>query len=181
MQPLNLVINLVVPEEVILGRIMGKFAYTKRIFFFRKPSFYISYSFFPLSHLDRWVHIPSGRVYNLSYNPPKIAGHDDVTGEPLSKRQDDNPDTFKVRIQKYQTLTAPLLDHYKDVMVTLKGNTSDEIYPQIERELVNRFGMLPHRLEIKAASVPKSRANFRKTTRAPQVVDNEQSCMAAGI
>ncbi|CAO3676269.1 unnamed protein product [Umbelopsis vinacea] len=152
MQPLNLVINLVVPEEVILGRIM-----------------------------DRWVHIPSGRVYNLSYNPPKIAGHDDVTGEPLSKRQDDNPDTFKVRIQKYQTLTAPLLDHYKDVMVTLKGNTSDEIYPQIERELVNRFGMLPHRLEIKAASVPKTRANFRKTTRAPEVVDNERSCMAAGI
>lgn len=156
--------------------------HTPKEFFFSENQVFIFHTpFFPYHTLDRWVHIPSGRVYNLSYNPPKIAGHDDVTGEPLSKRPDDNPDTFKVRIQKYQTLTAPLLDHYKDVMVTLKGNTSDEIYPQIERELVNRFGMLPHRLEIKAASVPKSRANFRKTTRAPQVVDNEQSCMAAGI
>ena len=40
---------------------------------------------------DRWVHLPSGRVYNLSYNPPKVAGHDDETGEPLTKRPDDNP------------------------------------------------------------------------------------------
>ncbi|GAB5589325.1 hypothetical protein Unana1_04225 [Umbelopsis nana] len=150
MQPLNLVINLVVPEEVILGRIM-----------------------------DRWVHIPSGRVYNLSYNPPKVTGRDDVTGEPLSKRSDDNPDTFKVRIQNHNTTTKPLLEHYKDILVTLKGNTSDEIYPQIERELVNRFGMLPRRLEIKTTtSSLKPRGNFRKA-RTPQVVDNEQSqCMA---
>lgn len=41
--------------------------------------------------LDRWVHLPSGRVYNQSYNPPKIAGIDDATGEALAKRPDDNP------------------------------------------------------------------------------------------
>jgi hypothetical protein len=41
--------------------------------------------------LDRWVHLPSGRVYNLTYNPPKVAGFDDVTGEALTKRPDDNP------------------------------------------------------------------------------------------
>lgn len=43
---------------------------------------------------DRWVHLPSGRVYNLSYNPPKVAGLDDETGEPLTKRPDDNPVCF---------------------------------------------------------------------------------------
>lgn len=42
-------------------------------------------------YVDRWVHLPSGRVYNLSYNRPKIEGRDDVTGEPLTKRPDDNP------------------------------------------------------------------------------------------
>jgi hypothetical protein len=110
----------------------------------------------------------------LSYNPPKVTGRDDVTGEPLSKRSDDNPDTFKVRIQNHNTMTKPLLEHYKDILVTLKGNTSDEIYPQIERELVNRFGMLPRRLEIKTTtSSLKPRGNFRKA-RTPQVVDNEQ-------
>lgn len=41
--------------------------------------------------LARWVHLPSGRVYNDTYSAPKVAGHDDVTGEPLSKRPDDNP------------------------------------------------------------------------------------------
>jgi nucleoside-triphosphate--adenylate kinase len=44
---------------------------------------------------DRWVHLPSGRVYNLGYNRPRVDGRDDVTGEPLSKRPDDNP----VRLQ----------------------------------------------------------------------------------
>ena len=60
--PLSLIINLDVPDEVILSRIS-----------------------------DRWVHLPSGRVYNLSYNPPKVPGLDDATGEPLTKRPDDNP------------------------------------------------------------------------------------------
>jgi nucleoside-triphosphate--adenylate kinase len=45
----------------------------------------------PLAILDRWIHLPSGRVYNLGYNKPIIPGLDDVTGEPLSKRPDDTP------------------------------------------------------------------------------------------
>ncbi len=60
--PLTLVVNVDVPDDVILTRIS-----------------------------DRWVHLPSGRVYNMSYNPPKMDGLDDVTGEPLTKRPDDNP------------------------------------------------------------------------------------------
>ncbi|CAM0136154.1 Adenylate kinase 2 [Umbelopsis sp. WA50703] len=149
-QPLNLVINLSVPEEVILGRIM-----------------------------DRWVHIPSGRVYNLSYNPPKVTGRDDVTGEPLSKRADDNPDTFKVRLENHRSMTKPLLEHYKDILVTLHGNTSDEIYPQIERELVNRFGMLPRRLERNSSGINPIARRFRKSRAAPQVPE-EPHFMTAG-
>ncbi|KAI9268913.1 adenylate kinase-domain-containing protein [Phascolomyces articulosus] len=118
-QPLNLVINLEVPEDVILERIM-----------------------------DRWVHIPSGRVYNLSYNPPRVPNTDDVTGEPLSKRPDDNPEVFRVRMQQYKDMCAPILDHYSSIAVTLRGNTSDEIYPQIEREIVNRLGLLPGVLSV---------------------------------
>ncbi|KAF9017761.1 hypothetical protein CPC16_010133 [Podila verticillata] len=111
-QPLNLVIHLNVPEDVILQRIM-----------------------------DRWVHIPSGRVYNMTYNPPKRAGLDDVTGEPLERRPDDNPETFKIRLQKHHELTEPLLDYYKqrNILVSLAGNTSDEIYPQIRQLLQTRF------------------------------------------
>jgi nucleoside-triphosphate--adenylate kinase len=65
--PLSLVVNLDVPDEVILARIS-----------------------------DRWVHLPSGRVYNLSYNRPRVDGLDDETGEPLTKRPDDNP----VRVER---------------------------------------------------------------------------------
>ncbi|KAI9476158.1 MAG: adenylate kinase 2 [Benjaminiella poitrasii] len=113
-QPLNLVVNLQVPEDIILQRIM-----------------------------DRWVHIPSGRVYNLSYNPPRNPGLDDLTGEPLSKRPDDTPEVFKVRLDQHHAMAEPLLDYYQDIVVHVKGNTSDEIYPQIERELIHRFGTLP--------------------------------------
>jgi adenylate kinase family enzyme len=59
---LSLVINLDVPDSVILERIS-----------------------------DRWTHLPSGRIYNMSYNRPKVDGLDDVTGEKLVRRPDDNP------------------------------------------------------------------------------------------
>ena len=62
---LDLVLNLDVPHHVILKRIQ-----------------------------DRWIHSPSGRVYNYSFNPPKVDGIDDVTGEPLTKRSDDNVVTW---------------------------------------------------------------------------------------
>lgn len=83
-------------------------------------------------------------MYNLSYNPPRIPGVDDVTGEPLSKRPDDTPEVFKVRLEQHHAMAMPLLEHYQDIVVNCKGNTSDEIYPQIEKEIVNRFGILPN-------------------------------------
>lgn len=153
MQPLNLVINLQVPEDVILQRIM-----------------------------DRWVHIPSGRVYNLSYNPPRVPGLDDITGEPLSKRPDDTPEVFKVRLDQHHAMATPLLDHYHDVVVNVKGNTSDEIYPQIESEIVNRLGVLPGSAP-EAFSIASLRQKFQQSAATAAFVnvnDEEAKEVAAG-
>ncbi|KAJ2568181.1 Adenylate kinase 2 [Coemansia sp. RSA 1813] len=111
-QPLDAVVNLVVPESVILQRVV-----------------------------ERYVHVPSGRVYNLSYNPPKIAGIDDVTGEPLEHRPDDNPESFRRRLEQYHGLTKPLLEYYRSagVLASFPGETSDIIFPQIHSYLDDRF------------------------------------------
>jgi adenylate kinase len=61
----------------------------------------------------RRIHQPSGRVYHLSGNPPKIAGLDDLTGEPLIQREDDKEETVKKRLEVYHRQTAPLIDYYK--------------------------------------------------------------------
>eukprot|EP00731_Ephydatia_muelleri_P036012 Em0192g2a len=82
-QSLDTVINLDVPFATIIERIRG-----------------------------RWTHIPSGRVYNDSYNPPRVSGRDDVTGEPLVQRPDDHPDTVLKRLQQYETMTKPVLAYY---------------------------------------------------------------------
>ncbi|KIY50814.1 ADK-domain-containing protein, partial [Fistulina hepatica ATCC 64428] len=100
--PLSLVINLDVAAEIILSRID-----------------------------NRWVHLPSGRVYNLSYNRPKVEGLDDVTGEPLSKRPDDNPEVFAKRLEHFYALTFPLLEYYSAQSSTPspQGLPSDHLNP----------------------------------------------------
>lgn len=62
----------------------------------------------------RRVHEGSGRVYHLIYNPPKIEGKDDVTGETLVQRQDDQETTVRKRLQVYHSQTAPLIDYYQE-------------------------------------------------------------------
>ncbi|KAJ1846873.1 Adenylate kinase 2 [Coemansia sp. RSA 2708] len=111
-QPLNAVVNLQVPEAAILQRVV-----------------------------ERYVHVASGRVYNLTYNPPKVAGRDDVTGEPLEHRPDDNPDAFRCRLAQYHELTEPLLDYYaqRGVLTSFAGDTSDVIFPQFYDFLDRRF------------------------------------------
>jgi len=124
--PLTLIINLDVPDEVILSRIS-----------------------------DRYVHLPSGRVYNTSYNKPKVPGFDDITGEPLTKRPDDNPETFALRLNKFYEATSPLLDYYArqpssgTKLVTLKGSTSDDIWPQLDAIIRQAFPSLHERIEPK--------------------------------
>jgi adenylate kinase len=66
----------------------------------------------------RWVHPGSGRTYNLKFNPPKVAGKDDVTGEDLIQRVDDQEDTVRKRLQVYHAQTRPLVDYYSQWAAT---------------------------------------------------------------
>lgn len=61
----------------------------------------------------RLTHPASGRVYNLVSNPPKNAGVDDITGEPLVQREDDKEETVKKRLSVYHLQTAPLTAYYE--------------------------------------------------------------------
>jgi len=60
----------------------------------------------------RRVHVASGRTYHVKFNPPKVAGQDDVTGEPLIQREDDKEETVRKRLDVYQKQTRPLVDYY---------------------------------------------------------------------
>jgi len=60
----------------------------------------------------RRSHPASGRTYHLKFNPPKVAGVDDVTGEPLVQREDDKEETVGKRLQVYSDQTRPLVDYY---------------------------------------------------------------------
>ncbi len=61
----------------------------------------------------RRVHLPSGRTYHVIFNPPKVEGKDDVTGEPLIQRDDDKEETVKERLRVYHEQTEPLIDFYR--------------------------------------------------------------------
>jgi adenylate kinase len=60
----------------------------------------------------RRVHPASGRTYHIDFNPPRAPGKDDVTGEPLIQRPDDNEETVRRRIATYHLLTKPLIAYY---------------------------------------------------------------------
>lgn len=80
---LDAVVEINVPDEVIVGRVSG-----------------------------RRVHPASGRSYHILYNPPKTEGKDDVTGEDLVQRDDDREETVKKRLAVYHEQTAVLVDFY---------------------------------------------------------------------
>jgi adenylate kinase len=82
---LDFVVEIAVPDSEIIERISG-----------------------------RWVHASSGRTYHAKFNPPRIAGHDDVTGEPLTQRADDSEETVKNRLAVYHNQTEVLLGYYAD-------------------------------------------------------------------
>ncbi|XGA80601.1 adenylate kinase [Halomonas sp. CH40] len=81
---LDHVLEIAVPDEEIVNRLAG-----------------------------RRVHPASGRVYHVDYNPPKEAGKDDVTGEALIQRDDDQENTVRNRLAVYHEQTAPLVDYYQ--------------------------------------------------------------------
>lgn len=66
----------------------------------------------------RRVHPGSGRVYHLVYNPPKQEGLDDVTGEPLTQRKDDEEETVRKRLEVYADQTEPLVAFYQELQAS---------------------------------------------------------------
>ena len=62
----------------------------------------------------RRSHPASGRTYHVKFNPPQVEGIDDVTGEPLVQRADDQEETVKKRLEVYSAQTRPLVDYYGD-------------------------------------------------------------------
>ncbi|OCG46228.1 adenylate kinase [Gilliamella sp. Choc5-1] len=61
----------------------------------------------------RRIHAPSGRVYHVRHNPPKVENIDDITGEPLTIRKDDNEEIVRKRLIEYHDLTKPLISYYQ--------------------------------------------------------------------
>jgi adenylate kinase len=66
----------------------------------------------------RRVHLASGRTYHVQFNPPKVDGVDDVSGEPLVQREDDKEATVTKRLEVYQAQTRPLVDYYSNWAAT---------------------------------------------------------------
>jgi adenylate kinase len=81
--PIEHVVEVAVPDAVIVERMSG-----------------------------RWSHTPSGRTYHTKFNPPKVSGRDDLTGEALSQRDDDREETVRKRLDVYHRQTEPLVDYY---------------------------------------------------------------------
>lgn len=108
------VINLNVPFDTIIERISG-----------------------------RWIHPPSGRVYNDTYSPPRVPYVDDMTGEALIQRPDDHPTAVQQRLRQYESQTKPVLNyfHQKGMLRTFTGTESDVLWPKIrdfvEEELLS--------------------------------------------
>ena len=97
--PLDHVVEVAVPDEVIVERMSG-----------------------------RWSHQPSGRTYHVKFNPPKVAGRDDVTGEALTQRKDDEEATVRKRLEVYHHQTEPLVEYYSKW-----SRTGDKAAPRYHR------------------------------------------------
>ena len=76
----------------------------------------------------RRVHLASGRSYHVKFNPPKVEGLDDVTGEPLIQRDDDLRETVLKRLQVYHSQTSPLVEYY-----SRWSATDDNAAPKVRR------------------------------------------------
>ena len=108
-QKIDVVIRLCVPEDMLVRRIAG-----------------------------RRFHIKSGRSYNIEFNPPKIEGKDDITGEKLVQREDDKEEIVESRLKTYYELTEPLIGYYKKegLLKEIDGTGSPEkIYTEIKQTL----------------------------------------------
>jgi adenylate kinase len=81
----------------------------------------------------RRVHVASGRTYHVKYNPPKVAGKDDETGEDLIQRDDDQEATVRKRLEVYDQQTRPLVDYYSNWANA--GDASAKVSPPAYRKV----------------------------------------------
>jgi adenylate kinase len=74
----------------------------------------------------RRIHAASGRSYHTKFNPPKVEGKDDITGEPLMQRKDDTKEALEKRMLSYHSQTSPILNYYKsrNILTTLDAMAS---------------------------------------------------------
>lgn len=93
----------------------------------------------------RRIHPASGRTYHTKFNPPKVANTDDVTGEPLITRTDDNEDTVKERLAVYHQQTSKLVDFYRNFSSEntktpkyIKVN-GDQAVDKVSQDIFNEF------------------------------------------
>ena len=108
-QKIDVVFRLCVPDDMAIRRIAG-----------------------------RRFHITSGRSYNIEFNPPKIEGRDDITGEKLVQREDDKEKIVQSRLNTYHELTEPLVRYYQKqgILKAIDGTGSPEnIYAEIKQTL----------------------------------------------
>ncbi len=86
----------------------------------------------------RRVHPASGRTYHVSFNPPQQAGVDDVTGESLVQREDDQEDVVRKRLMVYHEQTAPLIDYYQSCNQPIVYETisADAPVPEVTEKLL---------------------------------------------
>lgn len=92
----------------------------------------------------RRAHLASGRTYHIVYNPPKVEGKDDETGEDLVQRDDDKAEVVLDRLRVYHEQTSPLVNYYKGVAAddsTVKYITIDGTQPidTVEKEIISRL------------------------------------------
>ncbi|XP_057194570.1 adenylate kinase 4, mitochondrial isoform X2 [Triplophysa rosa] len=89
----------------------------------------------------RWTHPSSGRVYNMYFNPPRIQGLDDITGEPLIQQEDDRPEALVARLRHYKDIAKPVIDLYKakSILYTFSDTETDRIWPNISTLLSTKI------------------------------------------
>lgn len=75
----------------------------------------------------RRIHLPSGRSYHIKFNPPKVEGKDDATGEDLVQRDDDKEETIRKRLDTFHANNDKIIEHYEKQNVVFKIVANDEI------------------------------------------------------
>ena len=97
----------------------------------------------------RLVHPASGRSYHKIFNPPKDAMKDDITGEPLVQRSDDNAEALKKRLETYHSQTAPVVSYYKKTGIWKGVDASrepGEVWKSLDRQkMTSVLGIRQHR------------------------------------